>query len=43
MKYIFVINPAAGIENSEDRLLDSLKKKKKLNYDIYYVLSSGKS
>jgi diacylglycerol kinase (ATP) len=37
MKYIFVINPAAGIENSEDRLLDSLKKKKKLNYDIYYT------
>ena len=37
MKYVFVINPAAGRENSEDGLLEQLKKRKGLDYEVYYT------
>ncbi|MCR5068163.1 MAG: YegS/Rv2252/BmrU family lipid kinase [Erysipelotrichaceae bacterium] len=37
MKYVFVINPAAGRENSEDGLLQQLNSRKDLDYEIYYT------
>lgn len=37
MKYLFVINPAAGKEGSEEGLLAALKQRKDFDYDIYYT------
>lgn len=37
MKYIFVINPAAGKDNSEKELLDLLKQRDDFKFDIYYT------
>ena len=37
MKHVFIINPAAGQENSEQPLLDALKQKENLDYEVYYT------
>ena len=37
MKYVFVVNPAAGKENSEKELMNLLKERKDFDFDIYYT------
>jgi len=37
MKYIFVINPAAGPKGSENKLLEELKNRNDFDFDIYYT------
>ena len=39
MKYIFIINPAAGKEDSERELLNLLKERKDFDFDVYYTKS----
>ncbi|MGI6607833.1 MAG: diacylglycerol/lipid kinase family protein [Erysipelotrichaceae bacterium] len=39
MKYVFIVNPAAGKENSEKELLNFLKEKKDFDFDVYYTKS----
>ncbi len=40
MHFVFIINPAAGKENSEKELLEQLKEKKDLDYSLYYTKSA---
>lgn len=40
MQFVFIINPAAGKENSEKDLLIQLEKKKNLDYVLYYTKSA---
>ena len=37
MKYIFIVNPAAGKENSEKELMDLLKGRNDFEFDVYYT------
>ena len=39
MHFVFVINPYAGVENSERSLLEQLEKDTSLDYSIYYTKS----
>lgn len=41
MHFVFVINPYAGVENSERSLLEQLENDTSLDYSIYYTKSSG--
>ncbi|MDO4378025.1 MAG: YegS/Rv2252/BmrU family lipid kinase [Erysipelotrichia bacterium] len=40
MHFVFIINPAAGKENSEKELLNQLKEKEELDYSLYYTKSA---